>query len=333
MPSKMNILKKLSSNAALGFSIFFFSVLFPPFENQTTVDLSTHMLQHVLIVFSGFLVAYPYLSSKTQPKYGTVGFIIVSFILVFWHLPAPWDDAVLNPVIHALEHLSFFLAGIISGSVLVKMSDTAKVSMMLAGFFGHTAYAIILIYPSSRIYYLYTYADQYLLGVLLLLSGSLFLVGVAYFVARNPSWLGGAAGSINVPKISIRSGRKIKAVLSLAFLISLLAYSSVALTLASLAKNTGGGVTVYIEETPLSWNYEPSNITVVIGINNTVTWISHSISYDTVTDVAGSFSSPPIPPGGTYSHTFVREGVYKYYCVYHPWMVGYITVKTRTGSS
>ena len=49
--------------------------------------------------------------------------------------------------------------------------------------------------------------------------------------------------------------------------------------------------TVYIVETPVTWNYSPQNITVVIGVNNTVTWVSKSISYDTITSANGLFDS------------------------------------------
>jgi plastocyanin len=317
----------LSTNIALGISIFGFSVLFPPFENQTTLDLSTHMLQHVLIILAGFFVAYPYLSSKVKGSYGLPAFLLVSSILVFWHLPAPWDDAVINPAVHLAEHFSFFLSGIVIGSLLVKLSDTSKISLLFAGFFGHTVYAVVLIYPSSRLYYLYSYADQYLLGVLLLLSGSLFLVGVGYIVARNPDWLGSKQSRKQFAHEKTRRNfATIKLAFTVIILIVLAAYSSVALALVSTSgKKTGP--TVYIEETPFSWNYNPSNITVFIGINNTVTWVSHSISYDTVTDVSGSFSSGPIQPGGEFSYTFNKPGVYKYYCIYHPWMVGYVVVK------
>jgi hypothetical protein len=59
------------------------------------------------------LVGYPvvgrgYISKVQGKKAGLLGFLAVCILLTFWHLPGPWDTAVLNPLIHAGEHpLSF----------------------------------------------------------------------------------------------------------------------------------------------------------------------------------------------------------------------------------
>ena len=66
---------------------------------------------------------------------------------------------------------------------------------------------------------------------------------------------------------------------------------------------------------------------MVIGVNNTVVWTSHSFTYDTVTSSTGLFSSGAISPGESYSFTFSEPGVYDYYCQYHLWMHGTIIVK------
>jgi plastocyanin len=93
---------------------------------------------------------------------------------------------------------------------------------------------------------------------------------------------------------------------------------------------SAAGATVYIVETPVSWQYAPQNIRVVLGVNSTVTWDSHSISYDTVTEDSGLFDSGVIPPGGTYTYAFTSPGVYSYRCIYHPWMAGTVTVLPST---
>ena len=64
----------------------------------------------------------------------------------------------------------------------------------------------------------------------------------------------------------------------------------------------------------------------MIGVNNTVTWVSKSISIDTITSQGGLFDSGNIAPGQAYSYTFAEPGVYNYDCVYHPWMTGSVTV-------
>lgn len=81
-----------------------------------------------------------------------------------------------------------------------------------------------------------------------------------------------------------------------------------------------------------SEDFVPSNVKVVIGVNNSVTWINQdNLSQHTVvTDV--------VPAGGTqvdlilgtnqtYTVKFTSPGLYHYYCMWHPgWMKGTITV-------
>jgi plastocyanin len=73
--------------------------------------------------------------------------------------------------------------------------------------------------------------------------------------------------------------------------------------------------------------YSPDNVTVVLGVNNTVVWTNNDISPHTVTANDGSFYSGAIAAGGSYSYTFTKPGVYEYHCTYHPWMIGTVTVK------
>jgi plastocyanin len=74
-------------------------------------------------------------------------------------------------------------------------------------------------------------------------------------------------------------------------------------------------------------NYQPLTITVVIGVNNTVTWVNQDITKHTVTAVDQSFNSGDILPGQSWTHTFTTPGSYAYMCVYHSWMRGTIIVK------
>ena len=72
--------------------------------------------------------------------------------------------------------------------------------------------------------------------------------------------------------------------------------------------------------------YDPDNITVVIGVNNTVIWTNNDNEPHTVTASDGSFDSGNINPGATFTYTFTTPGTYTYICTYHPWMHGYVTV-------
>ncbi len=73
--------------------------------------------------------------------------------------------------------------------------------------------------------------------------------------------------------------------------------------------------------------YLPERITVVIGVNNTVTWKNVDVSHHTVTGPDRSFESGNINPDGSYTHTFTSAGEYAYVCDYHPWMKATVVVK------
>jgi len=332
--------RALGSVEFLGFVLFVFCVVFPPFDDISEVNLSLHMLQHVLIVASGFMVAYPLrqrgsLRAIGGRPAGLAALAVVCVVFVYWHLPGPWDDAVLNPLVHAAEHFSFFVGGFLIGASVIGLSDSAKIGALLLAFFGHMIYAVVLISPwNIQVYPLYSLGQQALLGWILLVTGGVFLVGVAYVLYRNPDWLQGSGAvtrgppAVRAPKKPARGGRLVVPATSAMLIVVLVVYfgaTSVAVAFQPATTSPKSSV-VYIAETPVSWQYSPQNIRVVIGVNNTVTWVSHSIAYDTVTGDNSSMSSGTIAPGGTYSFTFTDPGTYGYRCLFHPWMTGTVTV-------
>jgi len=336
------VVRALGSTEALGVAIFVFSVIFPPFDDATTLDLTTHMVQHVLIVLSGVLVIFPTHKRGTLSRFegrrsGMVGLLVVCLLVGFWHLGMTWDEAVLNPAIHALEHLSFFVAGLLIGSVMMDLSDRNKIDVLLLGFFGHFGYGLLLI-SQYQFYPLYSMADQGALGVVMFGVGPFYWVGLLYLILKNRAWFQeenpDAAHPVRetkLPRVPNLGPLKLAVTsILLAALIVFYAGSATAIAFAASGQSPHGA-TVHINETPVSWQFSPENISVVIGVNSTVTWVSNSLSYDTITSRDGAFSSPPVAPGQTYSYTFTQPGTYDYYCVYHPWMVG--SVKVLAGRS
>lgn len=61
--------------------------------------------------------------------------------------------------------------------------------------------------------------------------------------------------------------------------------------------------------------YDPDPLNVTVG--STVIWTNADSVAHTVTANDGSFSSGPIQPGATYSHTFNTAGTFPYYCTIH----------------
>jgi plastocyanin len=77
--------------------------------------------------------------------------------------------------------------------------------------------------------------------------------------------------------------------------------------------------------------YLPLNLE--INTNTKVTWVNddsvpHTIqSQDEFGNVIDLFNSPPLNTGDRFEFTFEESDVYNYYCSFHPWRVGVVTVK------
>lgn len=76
--------------------------------------------------------------------------------------------------------------------------------------------------------------------------------------------------------------------------------------------------------------YSPLNLEISTGTE--VTWVNddsvpHNIqSMDEAGNVTDLFNSPPLNTGDRFEYIFEESGVYNYYCSFHPWRVGVVTV-------
>ncbi len=79
--------------------------------------------------------------------------------------------------------------------------------------------------------------------------------------------------------------------------------------------------------------YAPATVTVVVGVNNTITWTNNDVAAHTVTSAtiptgATSFNSQIMAAGSTFSVTLTVPGTYQYVCSLHNWMKGTVIVKS-----
>jgi plastocyanin len=77
-------------------------------------------------------------------------------------------------------------------------------------------------------------------------------------------------------------------------------------------------------------SFSPGNVTLVLGVNSTVTFTNNDYSVHTINDRSGTFSSGLMNSGDKWSFTFNTPGTYTYHCIIHPFMVGTIVVKSRS---
>ena len=76
-----------------------------------------------------------------------------------------------------------------------------------------------------------------------------------------------------------------------------------------------------------------SNVTVTVGVNNSILWINddtegpgHTVTALVAPAGASKFNSGLILSGKTFSVTLTVPGVYRYTCAWHNWLAGQINV-------
>ncbi len=73
--------------------------------------------------------------------------------------------------------------------------------------------------------------------------------------------------------------------------------------------------------------FAPKTVTVAPGTK--VTWTNKDSDIHTVFSNTSAFmESNDLSTGKSFSHTFMKVGVYKYHCVQHAFMTGTVTVKS-----
>ncbi|MEE3067641.1 MAG: cupredoxin family copper-binding protein [Actinomycetota bacterium] len=66
--------------------------------------------------------------------------------------------------------------------------------------------------------------------------------------------------------------------------------------------------------------------TLKVGVGTTVTWINRDEEPHTVAASDGSFHSPGMGTGASFTHTFSTAGTFDYVCSIHPMMHGTVVV-------
>jgi plastocyanin len=74
-------------------------------------------------------------------------------------------------------------------------------------------------------------------------------------------------------------------------------------------------------------NFAFAPLTLTVPVGATVTWTNRDEEPHTVVAGDGSFHSPGMGTGGTYSFTFTNVGSYDYVCSIHPFMHGTVVVR------
>ena len=170
---------------------------------------SAHMLQHVLLgdvapvlllLALSRVIMRPATRRLTSVERGLgpfasplTGLALWIGFMYFWHIPALYDAAVEHPLIHMLEHISFFTAGVALWWPLVqpvpmrrRMTGMQPVAYIASAKAGLAALGLVLTWSQTQVYPYYEdlpriwglspIDDQNVGGVIMMVEQSLTLV-------------------------------------------------------------------------------------------------------------------------------------------------------------
>jgi plastocyanin len=118
-------------------------------------------------------------------------------------------------------------------------------------------------------------------------------------------------------------------------IISILVLGSILLSLSAISFAPVASAQTGVSVTINNFAFSPATITVVIGVNNTVTWHMEQsgIPYHTVTSDDNSWGSGHLTTGQNFTYTFASPGTYGYHCTLHTYMKGTVIVLGAGGST
>jgi putative membrane protein len=201
---------------ALGIGLLLLAVVSPIAQIGETELFSVHMVQHLLLgdlaplcLLAGLtgpllrpILALPGVMRLRVLANPLVAFPIWSANLILWHLPAFYEAALGSSLVHALEHVAFFSAGIVLWLPVLEtlpapewFGTGAKLAYIVGVRLVATIIGNVFIWAGSSFYDTYRTGDDYLglspsadqslAGSLMMLEGSIVtVVAIAWLFLR-----------------------------------------------------------------------------------------------------------------------------------------------------
>jgi putative membrane protein len=184
---------------ALGI-VFLLAALVSPVDFYAERSFGLHMTQHILL---GDLAPLALLAGLTGPllrpvlalrpvhalrvlAHPLVALPLWIANMVLWHLPFAYEAAIRHDLVHALEHLSFFTAGIVMWMPVLEtlpapawFGSAAKLGYIVVVRLVSTLIANVFLWSGEIFYAPYTDAglsDQAAAGAILMVEGSLVTI-------------------------------------------------------------------------------------------------------------------------------------------------------------
>ena len=165
--------------------------LFSPLEEMAHALASAHMVQHLLLI----LIAGPLLARALRlglPRWlsPTVAWLLHTTTIWFWHAAGPYTAAVVNPIVHGLEHLTFLGTAVLFWWAvgIGRTPDGLGVLLVFGMALQSVFLAVLLTFATAPWYWVYgattsaygldPLADQQLAGVIMWIPAGLVYTGI-----------------------------------------------------------------------------------------------------------------------------------------------------------
>jgi putative membrane protein len=132
-------------------------VLLPPLERWAGRSLAAHMLQHVVLmsfVPPLLVLGLPRLRVRIAPW---LAWLLITIDMGIWHVPALYDAAVRHPALHALEHASYLVLGVVFWLPVLRrgLADIWSLVYVTTGSIPGWILALVLTFAQRPLYPFY----------------------------------------------------------------------------------------------------------------------------------------------------------------------------------
>lgn len=148
---------------------------------------STHMAQHLVIGDLGPLLIVLGLRSAIRVAHPVAALGLWAAGLGVWHLTPLYDAALDHAWLHQLQHLSFFVAGVLVWAALILpgpawFTTVRKLPYALVMWLIPLSLSQLFLWSGRSYYRGYTLADQRAGGGVMLVEGSFVMLGVVVWL-------------------------------------------------------------------------------------------------------------------------------------------------------
>jgi cytochrome c oxidase assembly factor CtaG len=162
-----------------------------PLEEMAHALASAHMVQHLLLILgAGPLLARAIRLPLPHWLSPILTWLLHTATIWFWHAAGPYNAAVVNSILHGLEHLSFLATAVLFWRAvgIGRQTEGLGVLMVFAMALQSVFLALLLTFADSPWYWVYSattrayglepLADQQLAGAIMWVPAGLVYTGI-----------------------------------------------------------------------------------------------------------------------------------------------------------